>query len=192
MTTTPDPPRRGDPHRPNPRRAGPPSGDPPSADPPRADPPRTGLRRGDPPSADSPRTGLRRGDPRRADPVSLSAYLMLALLGALQALIGSFQYSRGPAPLAAVCFDALILATCLLSGWGMQTAVGGFVPGAGWLLTAFVLASGTPSGTILITNTTAGEWFLFGGAASAAAGWLVSYLRWSNLARSARATRTGR
>jgi hypothetical protein len=117
---------------------------------------------------------------------------MLLVLGAAQALIGSFQYSRGPAPLAAVGFDAVILATCVLAGWGMQTALGGLLPGAGWLVATFVLASGTSGGSILITNTPAGQWFLFGGAASAAAGALVCYLRWSRLARAARAARAGR
>jgi hypothetical protein len=114
------------------------------------------------------------------------AYVMLLLLGGLQALIGAFQFGRGPAPLAAVGFDLLILATCLLAGWGMQTAIGGVLPGAGWLATAFVAASGSPGGTVLITNTAAGRWFLFGGAGCAAVGCLVAYLRWSKLARQAR------
>jgi hypothetical protein len=114
------------------------------------------------------------------------AYALLLILGILQALIGAFQYSRGPAPLAAAGFDVLILGTCLLAAWGMQTALGGLLPGAGWLATAFAAASGSPGGSVLITNTTAGKWFLFGGAGCAAGGCLVAYLRWSRLARQAR------
>jgi hypothetical protein len=116
----------------------------------------------------------------------VAAYVLLFLLGAGEALIGCFQYSRGPAPLAAVCFAVGILLTCLLAGWGMRTALGGLMPGAGWLATSFALATGTQGGSVLITNTTAGQWFLFGGAAGAAGGCLVAYLRWSRLSRAAR------
>jgi hypothetical protein len=145
------------------------------------------------PGAQSPVGGPPVGlpDPGRGDDrlTGVSAYVMLFLLGVLEALIGTFQYSRGPVPLAAVCFAALILATCVLAAWGMQTALGGLMPGAGWLLAAFALASGTTGGSVLITNTTAGKWFLFGGAACAAGGCLVAYLGWSKLAEAARAGR---
>ena len=117
---------------------------------------------------------------------AVSAYVVLFLLGVAEALIGGFQYSRGPVPLAGILFALGILATCLLAGWGMRTALGGLMPGAGWLATSFGLATGTQGGSVLITNTTAGQVFLFGGAACAAAGCLVAYLRWSKLARGAR------
>ena len=117
---------------------------------------------------------------------AICAYVVLFLLGAGEALIGCFQYSRGPVPLAAACFALGILATCLLAGWGMQTALGGLMPGAGWLATSFALATGTQGGSVLITNTTAGQWFLFGGAACAAVGCLIAYLRWSKTTRAAR------
>ena len=55
--------------------------------------------------------------------------------GALQALIGTFQFSRGPAwSLVAICFDLAILATCVLGSWGMRSAAGGVLPAAGWFL----------------------------------------------------------
>jgi hypothetical protein len=135
------------------------------------------------PGAGSPAGRAGRRDDRLT---GVSAYVMLFVLGVLQALIGCFQYSRGPVPLAAVGFDVLILATCVLAAWGMQTALGGLAAGGGWLLAAFALASGTGGGSVLITATTAGKWFLFGGSACAAAGCLVAYLRWSRLARAAR------
>jgi hypothetical protein len=117
---------------------------------------------------------------------AVSAYVVLFLLGVAEAAIGCFQYSRGPVPLAGVCFALGILVTCLLAGWGMRTALGGLMPGAGWLATSFALATGTQGGSVLITNTTAGQVFLFGGAACAAGGCLVAYLRWSKLSRGAR------
>jgi hypothetical protein len=124
---------------------------------------------------------------QRADRLTaVSAYVVLFLLGVAEALIGCFQYSRGPVPLAAVCFALGILVTCLLAGWGMRTALGGLMPGAGWLATSFALATGTQGGSVLITNTTAGEWFLFGGAACAAGGALAAYLGWSKSTAAAR------
>lgn len=127
-----------------------------------------------------------RSRPRADRLTAVSAYVVLFLLGAAEALIGCFQYSRGPVPLAAICFALGILVTCLLAGWGMRTALGGLMPGAGWLATSFALATGTQGGSVLITNTTAGEWFLFGGAACAAGGCLAAYLGWSKSTRAAR------
>ena len=122
--------------------------------------------------------------------IGICAYLVLFLFGLLQGVIGCFQYSRGPAPLAAAGFDLAILATCLLSGWGMRAAAGGLMPGVGWFVAAFILATtGTQGGSVLITNTTAGQWFLFGGAACAAAGCLLSYVVWSRPGRGSRMPR---
>jgi hypothetical protein len=108
---------------------------------------------------------------------------MLLLFGLLQGLIGCFQYSRGPVPLAAIGFALAIFVTCVLGAWGMRTAVGGLMPGVGWFATAFILATATQGGSVVITNTTAGKWFLFGGAGCAAAGCLVSYLGFSRAGR---------
>jgi hypothetical protein len=116
---------------------------------------------------------------------AIGAYVVLLLLGVAESVIGCFQYSRGPGPVAAVAFALGILFTCLLAGWGMQTALGGLMPGAGWLATSFLLATGTQGGSVLITNTMAGEWYLFGGSVCAAGGCLVAYLRWSRLSRGA-------
>jgi hypothetical protein len=117
---------------------------------------------------------------------AICAYVVLLLLGAAESLIGCFQYSRGPGPVVAIGFALGIGATCLLAGWGMRTALGGLMPGAGWLATSFLLATGTRGGSVLITNTTAGEWFLFGGSVCAAGGCLVAYLGWSKTTRAAR------
>ena len=91
-------------------------------------------------------------------------YLLLFVFGALQGLIGSFQYSQSPAPLIAIVLVVVLFVTCLACGWGFGTSAGGLVPALGWILAAFILAMARPSGSIIITATSAGEWFLYGGA----------------------------
>jgi hypothetical protein len=106
---------------------------------------------------------------------------MLLIVGILQGLIGSFQYNRalGSVPVAAVAFALLIGVTCALGAWGMHRPLGGFLPGAGWLVASFVLSTGTSGGSVLITNTAPGKWFLFGGTVCAAAGVVIGFVRWS-------------
>jgi hypothetical protein len=113
--------------------------------------------------------------------VAVGAYVLLFVLGILQGLIGTFQYSRalGSVPVAAVAFAVLIGITCVLGAWGMHRPLGALLPGAGWLLTTLILAMGTAGGSVLITNTGAGQWFLFGGAVCAAAGVVIGFVRWS-------------
>jgi hypothetical protein len=112
---------------------------------------------------------------------SLTAWTYVALLGfgAGQGVLGAFFYNSGPQPLAALAFDLLILATCLLGAWGTGHAAGGFVPAVGWFIAAFVLASGTHQGSVIITATSGGEWFLFGGAISAMIGLIVGFSLWA-------------
>ncbi len=112
--------------------------------------------------------------------VKVAAYVALFLVGAIEALIGSFLYSVGPGVLVAICFALAILVTCLLGAWGMRTAVGGVLPAAGWFLVSIILGSSNASGSVLVTNTPAGKWFLFGGAVCAAAGAIISFARWSS------------
>lgn len=111
--------------------------------------------------------------------VTVAAYVALFVLGAVQALLGTFQYSRGPGPLAAICFDVAILATCVLGSWGMRTGLGGVLPAAGWLIVTLVLSTAPAGGSVLVTATVAGEWFLFGGALSAVGGAVYAFARWS-------------
>jgi hypothetical protein len=115
----------------------------------------------------------------RAGAVTAAAFVMLFLAGLAQAVIGTFYYGSGPAPLAAAGFDLLVLASCVLAGWGMRRAPAGLAVAAGWLITAFVLAMSTTGGSVLVTNTSAGAWFLFGGSIGAAAGALISFAAWS-------------
>ncbi len=113
--------------------------------------------------------------------VKAGAYLALFLLGMVQALIGTFQYGRGPGSLVAICFALAILATCLLGSWGMRSAAGAVLPAAGWLIVSLLLGTSSSGGSVLVTNTADGKWFLFGGAVCAAGGALFVFARWSGV-----------
>ncbi len=106
-------------------------------------------------------------------------YVVLFLLGAIEGLIGCFEFSHslGRIPAAALGFCALILVTCLLGGAGMRSGFGGLVPAIGWLAVSFVLTLPTAAGSVIVTNTTAGKWYLYGGAVCAAVGTAISF-RW--------------
>jgi Family of unknown function (DUF6113) len=104
------------------------------------------------------------------------AYLALLLLGVMIGLVGSFQYSQGPVPLVAIVLGLAIFLACLLGGWGMRSYGGGVVPAIGWFFASFVLSMGRASGSVIITATAAGEWFLYGGALAAAVGAAASFI----------------
>ena len=101
--------------------------------------------------------------------VTGAVYLVLFLLGGSEGLIGSFQYSHvvGPVPVVALACCVVLLATCLLAAWAMRSVSGALVPAAGWLLTSFLMSMPVPSGSLIITGTTPGEWYLYGGTLSA-------------------------
>ena len=107
---------------------------------------------------------------RRQRAFTAVTYLVVFVLGAVQGLIGSFQYSRSPVPLVAILLALVIFATCVLCGWGMRSFSGGLLPALGWIVVSFVLAMPSSHGSVIITNTTAGKWYLYGGAAAVAAG----------------------
>ena len=110
--------------------------------------------------------------------VTAASYAALFLLGVVQAMIGSFQYSRAarPVPVAALACCALILATCLLGAWAMRSASGAIVPGMGWIIASFVLSMPVSNGSVIITNTTPGKWYLYGGALTVAAGVVLAFV----------------
>ncbi len=111
--------------------------------------------------------------------LTIITYLALFLFGVAQGLLGSFYYAVGPHPLAAIGFDVAILATCLLGAWGTGQGAGAFVPAAGWFIMTFVLASGTSAGSVIVTASTAGELYLFGGAICALIGGAAGFTLWS-------------
>jgi len=112
---------------------------------------------------------------------TVAVYAMLFLLGAVQGVIGSFQYSSwmaGPVPVAALVCCAVLLGTCLLGAWAMRSAGGALAPAAGWIVAAFVLSMPVSNGSVIITNTAAGRWYLYGGTVTAVAGVLLSFAGW--------------
>ena len=96
-------------------------------------------------------------------------YGVLFLLGAVEGIIGSFQYLRtaGPVPLASLAFCAALLVTCLLAGWAMRAVSGALVPAMGWIIASFVLSMPVSNGSVIITASAPGEWYLYGGTVSA-------------------------
>jgi hypothetical protein len=117
-------------------------------------------------------------------PVTVGVYTMLFLFGAVQGLIGSFQYSRASrsVPVAALLCCVVILATCLLAAWATRSVSGAVLPGIGWLIASFVLSMPVSNGSVIITSTTPGEWYLYGGTLSVAAavvGSFVGAARWA-------------
>ena len=110
-------------------------------------------------------------------------YLALFVLGALQGLIGSFQYGRPPAPLIAIVLALIIFATCAGCGWGVGTFGAALLPALGWILASFILAMPRPNGSVVITASAAGEWYLYGGALACAAGCVTGFF--TRLRRSA-------
>ena len=110
--------------------------------------------------------------------VTAGVYAVLFVFGALQGVIGSFQFSymAGPVPAAALGCCAVILATCVLASAAMRSASGAVLPGMGWIIASFVLSMPVSSGSVIITSTTPGEWYLYGGTLSVAAGVVASFI----------------
>jgi hypothetical protein len=106
--------------------------------------------------------------------VTIGAYVALLLFGAVQGAIGSFFYSL-LAPAGAILFCAAIFVTCLLAAWGMGTITGAFVPALGWIAAAFILSQPVASGSVIITNSSAGKWYLYGGMLSVAAALIIAF-----------------
>jgi hypothetical protein len=111
-------------------------------------------------------------------------YVVLFVLGALQGLIGSFQYSQPPKPLIAILLVVIIFATCVGCGWGVGTFGAALLPAVGWLLVSFIIAMPRPNGSVVVTATAAGEWYLYGGAIACAAGCVAAFF--ARLRRSVR------
>jgi hypothetical protein len=102
-------------------------------------------------------------------------YLMLFLLGAFEGVIGSFQYGQSPAPLIAIVLAVIICATCVACGWGVGTFAAGLLPAVGWIIASFIIAMPRPNGSVVITATSAGEWYLYGGAVACLIGSVTSF-----------------
>ena len=58
----------------------------------------------------------------------------------------------------------IIFLTCAGCGWGVGTFGAGLLPGVGWILASFIISMPRPNGSVIITASAAGEWYLYGGA----------------------------
>ena len=134
----------------------------------------------------------KRGTRSTVSLVSVGVYGVLFLLGLVEGMIGSFQYARtaGPVPVAALVCCAVILATCLLAAWAMRSVSGAVLPGMGWIIASFVLSMPASNGSVIITNTTPGKWYLYGGTLSVAVAVVLSFALLARETR--RAGETGR
>lgn len=113
---------------------------------------------------------------------AVAVYVLLFVLGILQGLIGSFQYSRSPVPLIAIVLIVVVFATCVLGSWAMRSFAAGLLPALGWIIASFVLSLGNARGSVIITASAAGEWYLYGGVLAALAGVATSFVRWARTA----------
>jgi hypothetical protein len=104
-----------------------------------------------------------------------ATYAALFLVGAVEGLIGSFQYSRN-APVGAILFCAVLLAICLLGAWALRSVTGALFPAIGWVVVSFVLSMPDSSGSVIITDTTAGKLYLYGGTVCALGGVALSFV----------------
>ena len=117
----------------------------------------------------------------RAAFVTGGAYALLLVFGALQGLIGSFEYSAwmiGSFPAAAVLLCLLLVATCVFGSWGMSSVAGAILPALGWIVASFVLDSPSRQGSVIVAAVPSGEWYLYGGAIAALLGIAAAFVFW--------------
>jgi hypothetical protein len=122
--------------------------------------------------------GMMSGGTTTSRAYTFTVYVVIFVFGVVQGVIGSFQYSQPPVPVIAILLAVIIFATCVLCGWGTRTFSGALAPAAGWLLASFYLSMGTRQGSVIITNTTAGKWYLYGGALAVVASLLANFALW--------------
>jgi hypothetical protein len=110
------------------------------------------------------------------------AYGVLAVLGVLLGVIGSFEFSWefGSVPVAAILLSVVNLAAFRAAGWAMESKLGAVVPAILWLIILIVLSSRRPEGDLVVTGTAAGYVYMFGGAVAALAAiiWTRSARPW--------------
>ena len=113
--------------------------------------------------------------------VTGGAYALLLVLGVVQGLIGSLEYSAwmiGSFPAAAILFCLILLATCVFGSWGMSSVAGAIVPALGWIVASFVLDSPSRQGSVIVAAVPSGEWYLYGGAVAALLGIAAAFVLW--------------
>lgn len=113
--------------------------------------------------------------------VAGGAYGLLLILGVVEGLIGSFQYSAwtiGSFPAAAILLCLILLVTCLFGAWGMSSVGGAIVPALGWIVASFVLDAPSHQGSVIVAAVLSGEWYLYGGSVAALLAIAVAFVLW--------------
>jgi hypothetical protein len=107
--------------------------------------------------------------PRGEAFVTGAAYGGLVVAGLMLGVVESFSFSwyAGSVPLAAILWSLFNLAAFWGAGWGMGRKLGAAVPTLMWLVVVVVLAVQRPEGDLVVTGTTAGTIFLYGGVIAA-------------------------
>lgn len=97
------------------------------------------------------------------------AYGVLAVLGVVLGVFGSFEFSWqvGAVPVAAIALSLVNLAIFRGAGWAMESKLGAVVPAVLWMIVLVLLSSRRPEGDLVVTGTTAGYTYMFGGAVAA-------------------------
>jgi hypothetical protein len=98
------------------------------------------------------RSGTREPVAHRDAFVTGGAYGLLLILGAVEGLIGSFQYSA----------------------W----TTGAIVPAVGWIVASFVLDSPSHQGSVIVAAVPSGEWYLYGGSVAALLAIVAAFALW--------------
>ncbi|WP_460354053.1 DUF6113 family protein [Actinoallomurus acanthiterrae] len=103
--------------------------------------------------------------------VTGAAYGALAVLGLFLGVVGSFEFSwtAGSVPVAAILLSLVEFAAFRFAGWGMSGRLGVAAIAVPWLIVVVLLSSRRPEGDLIVTGTTGGYVFIFGGAIAAVA-----------------------
>lgn len=110
--------------------------------------------------------------------VTGAVYGVLFVLGIFLGIYGAFFFSVSlwVLPAGAIAGIVVNFVACRVAGLVMRTRMGAALPAAGWLLAVVVLAAKRSEGSLIITGTTAGYVFLFGGTAAAVAAVMMTHL----------------
>lgn len=94
-----------------------------------------------------------------------STYGVLALLGFVVGVIGSFGYdwTIGAVPVAAMLLVVLTTGGVWLAGWAMGGRLGAVIPWSAWMAVVVLLSTGRPEGDLIISANRAGYVFIIGG-----------------------------
>ena len=94
-------------------------------------------------------------------------------------MVGAFlrHHQRGDARAAALAIVEFtgLKAVADAPAKSLGTFAAGLLPAVGWILASFILAMPRPNGSVIITASAAGEWYLYGGALACAAGCLTAF-----------------